>query len=294
MIEILFSLNQISLGLWCLQFVNQFIHPYTFCFLPFFFLFIAKALMKGSMNAHCPFCNYRKILKMHLKVTCCCNVSDTDILYQNMSFFSFSDLHFFAGQWEVSAAVRCSSLPLSFMFTLWAMYPLHGGVWHWTKPSQEGQVRSSSWEQELRSPLEMMSKSMYYRLYQYITQINYLFTSVSKRIITIFVRLSLQEHVHNFNCKILQKTWASLSTEATIVWQQLHFQCLPFRWQIPLTVWTEWCCKFNATEQSGTEKCYPFMDISSSPSHKERIYKDSCKVLQPKNFKTEDELYYIS
>lgn len=95
--------------------------------------------MKGSMNTHWPFCNYRKILKMHLKVTCCCNVSDTDILYQNMSLFSFSDLHFFAGQWEVSAAVRCSSPPLSFMLALWAMHPLHGGVWHWTKPHKRGE-----------------------------------------------------------------------------------------------------------------------------------------------------------
>lgn len=169
-----------SLGHWYLEFINQFSHLYPFVFLPFF-LFIVKALMKGSIkNTHCPFGNYRKILKMHLEVTCCYNVSDTDILilYQNVIYF----LWFMFLCWTMRSFSNCQ---MQFSPTELHVHSLNhvplcmvGFDRHWIKSSQEWWLRSLKLR-TLGSPLELMAISMYYTDW-----LLYLSTSASIRIIT--------------------------------------------------------------------------------------------------------------
>lgn len=114
--------------------------------------------MKGSMkNSHYPFGNYRKVLKMHLKITCCCNVSATDILYQNMSFFFFS-LWFMFLCWTMRSFSNCQMQfsPTELHVPSLNHVPLCmvGFDRHWIKPSQEWWVRSLKLG-TLGSPLEI-------------------------------------------------------------------------------------------------------------------------------------------
>lgn len=183
MIEILFSLNQFSLGLWCLQFVNQFIHPYTFCFLPFFFIYCKsfdERVHEHSLSLLQLQENPEDAFEGNLLLQCQWHWHPIP----KYVFFFFLWFTFLC--WTMRSFSSCQ-MQLS-PSELHAHSVSHAPPAWWgltlDKTSQEGRVRSSSWEQGLWSPSEMMSKSMYYRLYQYITQIDYLFTSASKRIIT--------------------------------------------------------------------------------------------------------------